>query len=96
MAEMHGAYPTFARRHHCPIGIDEAKPTCNKCPYRRIIFIEIDHKGYGHICGQDLLSFGVSRIPAGFADINTLTGEVVTERTVGRGTAWKDVPTPAI
>ena len=45
MAEMHGVDPAFARRHHCPIGIDEPKLSCENCPYRRIIFIEIDHEG---------------------------------------------------
>lgn len=96
MAEMHGVDPAFARRHHCPIGIDEPKLSCENCPYRRIIFIEIDHEGSRHIPSQEMLSMGVSRIPVGFIDINTSTGEVVRMKMVGKGTAWKDVPTPAI
>ena len=96
MAKMHGVDPVFARRHHCPIGIDEPKLSCESCPYRRLIFIEIDHKGSYRISSQELLSFGVSRIPVGFIDINTSTGEVVHVKTVGKGTAWKDVPTPVI
>ena len=96
MAKMHGVDPVFARRHHCPIGIDEPKLSCETCPYRRIIFIEIDHEGSCHISSQELLSFSVSRIPVGFIDINTSTGEMVNVKTVGKGTAWKDVPTPAI
>jgi len=96
MAKMHGVDPVFARRHHCPIGIDEPKLICKSCPYRRIIFIEIDHEGSCHISSQELLSLGVSRIPVGFIDINTSTGEVVNVKMVGKGTAWKDVPTPAI
>ncbi len=96
MAKMHGVDPVFARRHHCPIGIDEPKLSCGSCPYRRIIFIEIDHEGSYHISSQDLLSFGVSRIPVGFIDINTSTGEMVSVKMVGNGTAWKDVPTPDI
>ena len=59
-------------------------------------FIEIDHDGSGQICCQEMLSFGVSRIPVGFIDINTLTAEVVNVKIVGKGTAWKNVPTPAI
>ena len=31
-----------------------------------------------------------------YADINTETGEILNIQKVGRSTAWKDVPTPAI
>jgi len=96
MAKMRGVDPVFARRHHCPIGIDEPKLSCESCPYRRVIFIEIGHEGSYHISSQELLSFDVSRIPVGFIDINTSTGEVVSVKMVGKGTAWKDIPTPAI
>jgi hypothetical protein len=32
----------------------------------------------------------------GYIDLDTLTGKIVHIRTVGKSTAWKDVPTPEI
>ena len=95
MAKMHGVDPAIARRHHCPIA-DEDNLSCENCPYRRIIFVEIDHAGKNHISGEELFSFEASRIPVGFIDVNTSTGQIVTTQKVEKTTAWKDVPTPSI
>ena len=96
MAKMHGVDPAIARRRHCPIGINDPNLSCQSCPYRRIIFVEIDHAGNSHVASQKLFSFEASRIPVGFIDINTLTGQIVTAQRVEKKTAWKDVPTPSI
>ncbi|HAM52837.1 MAG TPA: hypothetical protein DCP92_19870 [Nitrospiraceae bacterium] len=95
MAKMHGVDPAIARMRHCPIAV-EHNLSCENCPYRRIIFVEIDHAGKHHISGEELFSFGSTRIPVAFIDVNTSTGKIVSSQRVGKATAWKDVPTPSI
>ena len=34
VARMHGVDPAIARRHHCPLGIDDEGMDCGACPYR--------------------------------------------------------------
>ena len=96
MAKMHHVDPAVARRHHCPLNLNDPALQCTVCPYRRVILVEIDHAGRGHLAGADLFSFGTQRVPLCFVDVNTGTGEIATVHMVGRATAWKDVPTPAI
>lgn len=96
MAKMHNVDPRIARRHHCPLGIDDANLDCSACPYRRVIIVEIQDDQQGSISGTNVLAFNINRIPVGFVDINTETGEVISAREVKKSTAWKDVPTPAI
>jgi protein-S-isoprenylcysteine O-methyltransferase Ste14 len=96
MAEMHHVDPAVARRHHCPLHLNDSALQCAACPYRRVILVEIDHAGRGHLAGASLFSFGTQRLPLCFVDVNTETGEIATVHKVGRATAWKDVPTPAI
>lgn len=96
MAKMHNVDPAIARRHHCPIGIDEENLDCKHCPYRRVIFVQAD-KNYGkHFSGKEFLSFNIVRTPVGFIDINVQTGEIVNMKEVEKTSAWQDVPTPAI
>ena len=96
MAEMNHVDPAMARRHHCPLGIPDQTLQCEACPYRRIVFIKVDHGGAERLSQEGLFSFGTSRTPVGFVDINTTTGELVNVKSVGKATAWKDVPTPAL
>jgi protein-S-isoprenylcysteine O-methyltransferase Ste14 len=96
MAAMHHADPAMARRHHCPLKVNEAAFQCESCPFRRIVFIEIDHSGTGHLSKAELFSFDTIRTPICFMDVNTSTGEILKVEQVGTATAWMDVPTPAI
>jgi len=96
MAKMHNVDPSVARRHHCPLGIDDANLSCADCPYRRVIIVEIKGAHDRPVAGSDTLAFNMTRKPVGFVDINTQTGEVINFKEVGKSTAWKDVPTPAI
>jgi hypothetical protein len=96
MAKMHNVDPSIARRHHCPLGIDDANLNCSNCPYRRVILVEIQDDHKGPISGSDVLGFDTHRIPVGFVDIDTRTGEIINAKEVAKSTAWKDVPTPAI
>jgi len=95
MAAMRGVDPRMARRHHCPLGVNDQKLACESCPYKRIIFLEADGMN-GHLSKEQLLSLDVVRVPVGFIDINTQTGEIINAMKVERATAWKDVPTPSI
>ncbi len=96
MAAMHGMDPALARRHHCPLQINHADLNCDSCPYRRVILVEIDHRQPGHISGSGLLAGGTVKTPVGYIDLDTRNGQIVQAKPVGRGTAWKDVPTPDI
>jgi protein-S-isoprenylcysteine O-methyltransferase Ste14 len=96
MAEMHHVDPAIARRHHCPLGLNDPTLRCGACPYRRVILVQIDHAGRGRLTGPDLFSLGTQRVPFCFVDVNTETGEILTVHKVGKATAWRDVPTPAI
>ncbi len=96
MAAMHNVDPAMARRHHCPLKMDDPNFHCESCPLRRIIFLEIDHSGNGHLSKTGIFSFNATRVPICFMDINTQTGEIINVERVGTATVWKDVPTPAI
>ena len=96
MAAAHHVDPALARRHHCPLMINDPNLQCESCPMRRIIFLEIDHSGNGHLSKTGIFSFNATRVPICFMDINTQTGEIINVERVGTATAWMDVPTPAI
>ena len=96
MAKMHNVDPAIARRHHCPLGIEDANLNCADCPYKRVIIVEIQNDQKGPVSGADALGVNITRIPAGFVDINTTTGEIINAKRLKKSTAWKDVPTPAI
>jgi len=96
MAKMHNVDPTIARRHHCPLGINDPNFTCENCPYRRVIVVEINNDSGKRLSGKQLLSFNTARVPIYSIDINTKTGEIINIKKVEKATAWKDVPTPAI
>jgi protein-S-isoprenylcysteine O-methyltransferase Ste14 len=96
MAKMNNVDPAMARRHHCPLGINNQNMDCNNCEYRRVVFVEVDNPSNKHISGKELFAFNTTRIPVGFMDINTKTGEIINIKEVESKTAWSDVPTPAI
>jgi len=96
MARMHNVDPAVARRHHCPLGINQDDLQCDRCPYRRVILVEVMQPAGKRASGNDLLSFGSVRVPVEAIDLDTRTGEIVKVTEVGRATAWRDVPTPGI
>jgi protein-S-isoprenylcysteine O-methyltransferase Ste14 len=96
MAKMHNVDPSIARRHHCPINIDDSGLDCNSCPYRRVIIVEVDNIDGTHLSGPALFSFGATRTPFYAVDLNAWTGAIVNVIPVKRATAWVDVPTPSI
>jgi hypothetical protein len=96
MAKMHNVDPAFARRHHCPLGINDPNLTCETCPYRRVIIVEINNEYGKRLIRKQLLSFNTTRTPIYSININTKTGEILNAKKVEKATAWKDVPTPAI
>ena len=96
MAKMMHADPAMARRHHCPLGINDPNMDCNTCDYRRVIFVEVDNPSNRRLAGKDLFAFDTRRVPVGFIDLDTQTGRIVNMQRVDSKTAWSDVPTPAI
>lgn len=96
MAKMHGVNPAVARRHHCPIGIDDSSIECSSCPYRRVILLQVSRESQERVRGPGCLSIWAHRSPVCYVDIDTRTGEIIRIQPVGPGTAWKDVPTPVI
>jgi protein-S-isoprenylcysteine O-methyltransferase Ste14 len=96
MAKMHNVDPVVARRHHCPIGINDPNLDCTTCPYRRVIIVEVGHNSANHISGNQLLAFDTTRIPIEVIDLNTKTEQIVNVIKVKKSTAWENVPTPAI
>jgi protein-S-isoprenylcysteine O-methyltransferase Ste14 len=96
MARMHHVDPVMARRHHCPLGLDEPTLDCAVCPYRRVILVRIDHQGRTHLSGKGLLGIGLQRIPVAVVDVDTRSGKLIDTIKVGAATAWRDVPTPAL
>ncbi len=96
MAAAHGVDPALARRHHCPLGIDQADLKCDACPYRRVILVETSSPAGERLSGSAALGVEVARTPVGYVDLNVQTGKIVKTAGVASGTAWKDVPTPEI
>ncbi len=95
MAQMNHVDPKVARRHHCPLGINDPSLDCDNCPYRRVIFTEVQNSSMKHIQGRQLLAFDTVKTPSFFADIDTRTGEIINLKIVKKATAWENVPTPA-
>ncbi len=96
MAKTRHVDPAMARRHHCPLGINDKNMSCNNCEFRRVVFVEVDDPSDRHLSGKQLFSFNIKRMPVGFIDINTKTGEIINKNRVASKTAWRNVPTPAI
>jgi protein-S-isoprenylcysteine O-methyltransferase Ste14 len=96
MAKSGNIDPAMARRHHCPLGINDQNMDCNNCEYRRVVFVEVDNPSNRHMSGKQLFAFNTTRVPVGFIDINSKTGEIINKKRVESKTAWSDVPTPAI
>ncbi len=96
MARMHGVDPAVARRHHCPLVINDERLDCARCPYRRVILVEVQTPAGGRAAGAGLFALGAVRTPVVAVDLNARTGEIVQVTMVGRSTAWKGVPTPGI
>ena len=96
MAKMHKVDPAVARRHHCPLGIDDPNLDCKTCPYRRVIIVEVAHNSAGRISGRRLFAFNTTRVPVVVIDLNIETGQIVKTTKVKESTAWENVPTPAI
>jgi protein-S-isoprenylcysteine O-methyltransferase Ste14 len=96
MAKMRNVDPSVARRHHCPIEINNPDLRCDTCPYRRVIIDEVTNNPEKHVSGSALLSFDTVRTPVYSVDLNAETGEIVKIVPVEKATAWADVPTPSI
>jgi protein-S-isoprenylcysteine O-methyltransferase Ste14 len=96
MAKIRNVDPTIARRHHCPLAINDPAMDCNTCSYRRVIIDEVQNDSGNHLSGRALFSFGTIRTPRYAIDLNTQTGAIVNIVAVEKATAWANVPTPSM
>jgi hypothetical protein len=96
MAKIRNVDPAIARRHHCPLGINDPAMDCNTCSYRRVIIDEVKNDSGNHLSGRALFSFGTTRTPRYAIDLNTQTGAIVNIVAVEKATAWANVPTPSM
>ncbi len=96
MAAMHGVDPGVARRHHCPVELNQAGMDCDTCTIRRVILVEVTPAPGTTVSGENLLAGNVTRTPVGFIDLDAKDGRIIHVRPVAKSTAWKDVPTPEI
>ncbi len=96
MAAMHGVDPAVARRHHCPVGLNQPGMECDTCTIRRVILVEVTPAPGKSASGKNLLAGNVTRTPVGFIDLDARDGRIIHVRPVAKAHAWKDVPTPEI
>jgi protein-S-isoprenylcysteine O-methyltransferase Ste14 len=96
MAKIRNVDPNIARRHHCPLKINDPAMDCNTCSYRRVIIDEVQNDSGHHLSGSALFSLGTIRTPRYAIDLNTDTGAIVNIVAVEKATAWANVPTPSI
>lgn len=96
MAKLRNVDPNIARRHHCPLEINDPGLECNTCAYRRVIIDEVENGAGQRLAGTALFSLGTVRTPRYAVDLNTDTGAIVKITAVEKATAWANVPTPSI
>jgi protein-S-isoprenylcysteine O-methyltransferase Ste14 len=84
----------MARRHLCPLGIDDPNLECNNCPYRRIILVRVENKKESPLSKQIFFALNAGRTAEGYLDIDVRSGEIIDAAKVQGKTAWEEVPTP--
>ena len=63
MAAMHHVDPIMARRHHCPLEINRPDLDCATCPYRRVIWVEVDRGQTAPLTGEAALALELGGTP---------------------------------
>jgi len=94
MAKMRHVDPMIVRGHMCPLGINNPSIDCNNCPYRRVIFTELQNNS-NRIQGKQILGYNTVKVPVFYADVDTRTGSLINLKAVKKAAAWENVPTPA-
>jgi hypothetical protein len=84
----------MARRHHCPLGINDPALECSNCPYRRVVLVQEEKKQDTVLSKQHLFSINSERVPVGYLDVDLVSGKIINYVKVYEKTAWADVPTP--
>lgn len=88
-----GHTPAMARRHQCPLSINDPTTDCADCSYRRVVLVAVN--GVKKPASkQRLLALNAVSAPVGYLDIDVHSGKVIAAATVERKTAWQEVPTP--
>jgi hypothetical protein len=84
----------MARRHHCPLGINDPHLECSECPYRRVVVVQEERKQGKALSNRYLFALNTERTAVGYLDIDVLSGRIIDTFRVYGKTAWEDVPTP--
>ena len=84
----------MARRHHCPLGINDPNLECSNCPYRRVILVQEERKRGETLSNRYLFALNTERTAVGYLDIDVCSGKIIDTAQVYGKTAWEDVPTP--
>ncbi len=87
-----GHNPAMARRHHCPLAINDPALECSDCPYRRVVLVRVEAEKQGS--PRQLFALNAKRTAVGYFDIDIRSGEIVDASKVQGETAWEEVPTP--
>jgi len=84
----------MARRHHCPLGINDPNLECSNCPYRRVVLVQEERKEGKILSNRCLFALNTGRTAVGYLDLDVLSGRIIEAARVYGKTAWEDVPTP--
>jgi protein-S-isoprenylcysteine O-methyltransferase Ste14 len=79
----------MARRHLCPLSLNDPSMDCSQCQYRRVVLVEVAAAG-----SRQLFSLNAARTPVGYLDMDVSARRVVDAKPVPSVTAWEAVPTP--
>jgi len=84
----------MARRHHCPLGINDPNLECSNCPYRRVVLVQEERKQGKALSNRYLFALNTERTAVGYLDIDVHSGIIIDAVRINGKTAWKDVTTP--
>jgi protein-S-isoprenylcysteine O-methyltransferase Ste14 len=84
----------MARRHHCPLGINNPNLDCGNCPYRRVVLVQEERQEGKILSNRYLFALNTGRTAVGYLDLDVLSGRIIDAVRINGKTAWEDVPTP--
>jgi len=85
----------MARRHLCPLGINDRTMNCSDCPYRRIVIVRVENYKGKPVSKAQVFSLNAERTAVAYLDLDVRSGKIIDVSEVQGKTAWEKVPTPA-
>ncbi|MFQ5866459.1 MAG: methyltransferase family protein [bacterium] len=84
----------MARRHLCPLNINDPTLECNNCPYRRVVIVQVDKKKKRPLTKALLFALRAERTAVAYLDMDVRSGKIIDVVRVQGKTLWEEVPTP--